>query len=292
MRKATVAGPNGVVASHHRVAAEIGAEVLCGGGNAVDAAIATAFAVGVAEPWMSGIGGIGAMLIREAGTGKVSVIDFGARAPARLDPAAYVLAGGTDTDLFGWPKVVDNRNLVGPYAVAIPAMVAGHAMAHELFGTKSWAELVAPAAEIAERGVQADWHTTLWIAAAFADLARDPGCRALFLPNGAPPYPPGAAGRAPSTRGRSRARSAPRCAPPAASCRRRILPAAARCGASRRPCAIAATMCTWRRSSTAVRPCSRRWTACSGLGRQAAARLTARLSPPMRMPCGRPGPGG
>jgi gamma-glutamyltranspeptidase / glutathione hydrolase len=197
MRKAAVAGPNGVVASHHRVAAEIGAEVLRGGGNAVDAAIATAFAVGVAEPWMSGIGGIGAMLFRESKTGKVSVIDFGARAPARLDPAAYVLTGGSDTDLFGWPKVVDNRNLVGPHAVAIPAMVAGHAMAHELFGTKSWAELVTPAAEIAERGVQVDWHTTLWIAAAFADLSRDPGCRALFLPNGAPPYPPGAAIGAP-----------------------------------------------------------------------------------------------
>ncbi len=197
MRKAAVAGPNGVVASHHRVAAEIGAEVLRGGGNAVDAAIATAFAVGVAEPWMSGIGGIGAMLIRESKTGKVSVIDFGARAPARLDPAAYVLTGGSDTDLFGWPKVVDNRNLVGPYAVAIPAMVAGHAMAHELFGTKSWAELVTPAAEIAERGVQVDWHTTLWIAAAFADLRAIPAAGRCFLPNGAPPYPPGAAIGAP-----------------------------------------------------------------------------------------------
>jgi gamma-glutamyltranspeptidase / glutathione hydrolase len=193
MRKAAVSGRNGVVAAHHRVAAEIGADVLRRGGNAVDAAIATAFTVGVAEPWMSGIGGIGAMLVREAKTGKVSVVDFGARAPARLDPAAYVVAGGTDTDLFGWPKVVENRNLVGPYAVAIPAMVAGHAMAHELFATKSWAELVAPAAEIAERGVQVDGHTTIWIAAAFADLSRDPGCRALFLPNGAPPFPPGAA---------------------------------------------------------------------------------------------------
>src|SRR3954451_11762490 len=193
MRKAAVAGPNGVVASHHRVAAEIGAEVLRGGGNAVDAAIATAFAVGVAEPCMSGIGGIGAILIRESRTGKVSVIDFGARAPARLDPAAYVLTGGSDTDLFGWPMVVENRNLVGPYAVAIPAMVAGHAMAHERFGTRPWAELVASAADLAEAGPQVDWHTSLWIASALGDLARDPGCRALFLPNGAPPVPAGAA---------------------------------------------------------------------------------------------------
>ena len=197
MRKPAVSGANGVVAAHHRVAAEIGAGVLRGGGNAVDAAIATAFAVGVAEPWMSGIGGIGAMLIREARSGRVSAIDFGARSPTTLDPAAYALAEGTDNDLFGWPAVVENRNLVGPYAVAIPAMVAGHAMAHELFATKTWEELVSPAADIAEVGAQVDWHTTLWIAAAFGDLSRDPGCRAQFLPGGVPPVSPGAAIGAP-----------------------------------------------------------------------------------------------
>lgn len=191
-RKPAVRGAGGIVAAHHRVAAEVGVEVLRRGGNAVDAAVATGFAVGVAEPWMSGIGGIGAMLIREAKTGRVSVIDFGARSPASLDPAAYALAEGTDRDLFGWPKVVDNRNLVGPYAVAIPAMVAGHALAYGLFGTKGWAELVAPSADIAEAGVQVDWSTTLWIASAFADLSRDPGCRAQFLPGGVPPVPPGA----------------------------------------------------------------------------------------------------
>jgi gamma-glutamyltranspeptidase/glutathione hydrolase len=189
MRKPAARGGGGVVAAHHRVAAEAGAAVLRAGGNAVDAAVATAFAVGVAEPWMSGVGGIGVMLVREARSGRVSVIDFGARAPAGLDPAAYVVAPGADADLFGWPMVEGRRNLVGPYAVAVPAMVAGHAMAHELFGTKAWAELVAPAAAIAKAGVQVDWHTTLWIATAFADLAADPGCRALFLPGGAPPYP-------------------------------------------------------------------------------------------------------
>src|SRR5215207_258338 len=85
----------------------------------------------------------------------------------------------------------------GPYAVAIPAMVAGHAMAHELFATKTWEELVLPAADIAEAGAQVDWHTTLWIAAAFGDLLRDPGCRAQFLPGGVPPVSPGAAIGAP-----------------------------------------------------------------------------------------------
>ncbi len=197
VRKPAVSGPGGVVAAHHRVAAELGAEVLRRGGNAVDAAIATAFAVGVAEPWMSGIGGIGAMLVLDARSRRVTAIDFGARSPANLDPAAYPVVGGSDTDLFGWPQVAEGRNLVGPYAVAIPAMVAGHALAHELFGTKPWAELISPSAELAEAGVQVDAHTTLWVASAFHDLARDPGCRALFLPNGAPPVAPGAAQGAP-----------------------------------------------------------------------------------------------
>src|SRR5215207_4155732 len=192
MRKPAVSGANGVVAAHHRVAAEIGAGVLRGGGNAVDAAIATAFAAGVVEPWMSGIGGIGVMLVREARSGRVSVVDFGARAPAALDPAAYPLSGGKDSDLFGWPSVVENRNLVGPRAVAVPAMVAGHALAHEMFGVLTWADLVMPAAEIAESGAEVDWHTTLIVATALADLARDPGCRAVFCPIGVPPVPTGA----------------------------------------------------------------------------------------------------
>ena len=63
--------------------------MLKAGGHAVDAAVAAAFAVGVVEPWMSGIGGVGAMLVYEAATGKITGIDFGARSPKSLDPKAY-----------------------------------------------------------------------------------------------------------------------------------------------------------------------------------------------------------
>src|SRR4051794_37042959 len=103
------------------------------------------------------------MLIREARSGRVSGGDFGARSPPQLDPAAHPIGPGNETHPFRWPKVVENRTLVGPYAVAIPTMVAGHALAHELFATRPWAELVAPAAELAEAGAQVDWHTSLWI---------------------------------------------------------------------------------------------------------------------------------
>lgn len=200
VRKPAVRGAGGVVAAHHRMAAEVGAQVLRRGGHAVDAAVATAFAVGVVEPWMSGIGGVGAMLVRDARSGTVTVIDFGARSPAGLDPADYPIVPGADADLFGWPAVREGRNVKGPHAVAVPAMVAGHALAHATFGRLPWAELVRPAAEIAEAGLPVDWHTTLVVATALKDLAADPGCAELFLPGGAPPVPPPAATAAPVRR--------------------------------------------------------------------------------------------
>ncbi len=85
--------------------------MLAAGGHAVDAAVATSFAVGVLEPWMNGIGGVGAMLVRHAADDRVTAIDFGARSPAALDPADYPLVEGSVTDLFGWPRVKDDRNL-------------------------------------------------------------------------------------------------------------------------------------------------------------------------------------
>src|SRR5215216_7984629 len=86
VRKPAIRSQGGIVVSHNRVASMIGARVLAEGGHAVDAAVATSFAVGVLEPWMSGIGGVGAMLMRLAKDDRVTAIDFGARAPAALDP--------------------------------------------------------------------------------------------------------------------------------------------------------------------------------------------------------------
>jgi hypothetical protein len=185
-RKPVARSAGGVVAAHHRVATQAGIDVLRRGGNAVDAAIATGFAAGVAEPWMSGIGGIGVMLVREAASGRISVIDFGARAPQSLDPADFPITEGADSDLFGWPMVEGNRNVVGAKAIAVPAMVAGLALAHERFGSTSWADLVMPAAEIAEAGVEVDWYTSLIVTGALPDLQRDPGCAAHFLRGGYP----------------------------------------------------------------------------------------------------------
>lgn len=185
--KPAVAGAGGVVVAQNRVAASVGADVLAKGGNAVDAAIATAFALDVVEPWMSGIGGGGALLVARPGDAVPTVVDFSMVAPAALDPADYPLGEGASSDLFGWPLVKGNRNVVGPGAVAVPGAVDGYGLALERFGSWSWADVIAPAIRLAEGGLLCDWFTILQIARAAADLSAFPASRDAFLPNGYPP---------------------------------------------------------------------------------------------------------
>ena len=164
-----------------------GARVLAEGGNAVDAAVATSFAISTVEPWMSGLGGGGFMLVFRANEGRVDAIDFSMVAPEGLDPAAYPLTGGTGTDLFGWPAVMEDRNLVGYLSMAVPGQVAGLALALEQFGTKRWSDCLAPAIAFAEQGIAVDWYATLKIASGAEKLARFEESRRVFLPNGFPP---------------------------------------------------------------------------------------------------------
>src|SRR5260221_4363468 len=81
VRKPVVATRGGVVAANHRRAAEVGAAILEAGGDAIDAAIATSFAIGVVEPWMSGIAACGCMTLWRAAEQKAYVIDYGGRPP-------------------------------------------------------------------------------------------------------------------------------------------------------------------------------------------------------------------
>jgi gamma-glutamyltranspeptidase/glutathione hydrolase len=187
IRKPTLYARNGLVASQHWRASEIGAQVLREGGNAVDAALATSFAIGVLEPWMSGIGGGGFMLIHRAGESRSWCIDGGMIAPRALDPDDYPLTGEQAGDLFGWPQVVADRNLRGPLSMAVPGLVALQGLAHERFGSRDWTELLTPAIGLAEAGLEVDWYATLKIAAAAHDLTRDAESRRIYLPDGFPP---------------------------------------------------------------------------------------------------------
>ncbi len=187
IRKPAVEAHAGLVASQHYAAADIGARVLTDGGNAVDAAVTAGLAIGTVEPWMSGLGGGGCMLIYVARERAVHAIDFGMRAPRSLDPAEYPLVEGRDSDLFGWPAVLEDRNVTGPFSFAVPGFVAGHALALERFGTYSWQQALGPAIELATAGLAVDWYATLKIAGEAPALARYPESARVFLPDGFEP---------------------------------------------------------------------------------------------------------
>ena len=190
VRKPAVTGPGGVVATQHQAASEVGAQVLADGGNAVDAAIAASFALAAVEPWMSGLGGGGYMLVRPAGEARTWAVSFGMVAPGALEPGDYPLTGDSGADMFGWPAVQGDRNLRGPFAVAVPGQVAGLACARARFGSRPWSDLVAPSCALAARGMAVDWHATLAIAASAPELAQDPGCAAAYLADGYPQATP------------------------------------------------------------------------------------------------------
>jgi gamma-glutamyltranspeptidase/glutathione hydrolase len=188
--KIAVVSTHGVVSAQHRGAAELGAAVLAGGGDCIDAAVAVSFAIGVLEPWMSGVGGIGAMVVHRAREGRSSVISFGGESPRGLDPGDYPLAAHGDAkNLFPWPCVEDDRNLQGATSVAVPGVVAGLGEAHARWGRLPWRDLVRPAAALADEGLVVDWFATLALATGADGLRRFPTAAGEFLRDGLPPVP-------------------------------------------------------------------------------------------------------
>ncbi|WP_102107628.1 gamma-glutamyltransferase family protein [Oceaniglobus roseus] len=178
--KPEVTGEGGIVACQHYEAAEVGAAVLAKGGNAMDAAVATALALSVVEPWLSGVGG-GGFLLHAAADGKVETLDFNLRAPMAADPADYPLAGGDGGDWFNWPQVEGDRNLIGPLSVCVPGAVAGLSAALERHGSIGWDEALAPAIALAERGMRVDWFADLAFAIDTPGLSGNAAAKALFL---------------------------------------------------------------------------------------------------------------
>ncbi len=138
----TVSSTSGVVVSAHHLASEVGAAILAQGGNAVDAAVATAFALAVTHPSAGNIGGGGFMVIRLA-DGTATTIDYREKAPLAATATMYLNADGTRAE-----AATDS----GWRAVGVPGTVAGLAMAHGKFGTLPWRDVVQPAAELAARG--------------------------------------------------------------------------------------------------------------------------------------------
>ena len=111
VRKPLARSRGGIVATQNKIAGAAGIKILNAGGNAVDAAVATGLALAAVEPWNSGLGGVGFMLVIPAKEKKVHVVDFGPISPHKLNPADFPLTGGFTTDLFTWPTVKDDRNV-------------------------------------------------------------------------------------------------------------------------------------------------------------------------------------
>ena len=244
IRKPATVSKGGIVAAQSRKAAEVGAEVLAAGGDCVDAVIATTFALGVLEPWMSGLGGGGAMVLYRAREDRYEVIDYGMRAPGSLRLEDYPLTGdGAASDLFPWARVKDDRNLHGPGAIAVPGVVAGMEEAHRRHARLPWKELLAPSVALAGEGLAGG----LVDHADDCELGRRPPAlprerRRLFAGRPAAELRNGGSSpmsacrrtssrrrwrssrrkaRAISTRAIWRAASPPMCRPPAARCRSR-----------------------------------------------------------------------
>ncbi|MGI8855362.1 MAG: gamma-glutamyltransferase [Thermomicrobiales bacterium] len=177
-----------MVAAKHPWAVQAALYILDRGGNAVDAAVTAAFAIGVVEPWMSGLGGGGFMTIQMAGSAR-HVIDYFSRAPQAATPDMYELTEGARADSVGFSGVKDEANAYGPRSVAVPGMVAGMALALERFGTKEIGEVIAPAIGFAERGFPIDWYRGMLISSEEAVIRRDAETARIFLKDGVAPAP-------------------------------------------------------------------------------------------------------
>lgn len=189
VEKKAVSSKGGVVAAQHRLAARAGAGMLASGGNAIDAAVAAAFALAAVEPWMCGLGGSGFMVVWNAETRSARVLDFQGVLPAAMDPGDYPLDPEVPESIMGFPGVIERRNVIGYGSMTVPGAVKGLSRALVLFGRLGLDTVLAPAIELAERGLPCDWFTTLQIALSAADLARDPAAAAIYLPNGVPAAP-------------------------------------------------------------------------------------------------------
>jgi len=175
-RSETVA-VNGMVCTSHPLAAQIGLDVLKGGGNAVDAAIAASAAMGLMEPTSCGIGGDLFAIVYDAKTRKLSGLNASGPAPKRATLAYFA---GQKLD------AVPDR---GPLSWSVPGCVEGWDQLRRKFGTRDFATLLAPSIRYAEAGVPVPEVIAGYWKASEKLLARDPGLRDTFLVDGHAPKP-------------------------------------------------------------------------------------------------------
>lgn len=174
----SVKARNGAVVSIDQYASQAGCQVLKAGGNAVDAAVATAFVLAVSHPFAGNIGGGGFMLIRLA-TGQRVGIDYREMAPALSTPGMFLKADGsvdTETSNFGY------------LAAGVPGTVKGLETAWQLFGSLPWQKLLEPAIALALEGIYLNKFDAASLQRNQKDLARYPETRKIYFKADGRPY--------------------------------------------------------------------------------------------------------
>lgn len=138
---------NGMVVSDNEVSSKVGRDILKHGGNAIDASIATAFALAVTHPQAGNIGG-GGFLVYLNDKGESTTIDFREKAPLASTPDMYLDNNG---------ELIQGSNHNGAKTIGVPGTVAGLYLAHQKYGSLSWKKLVQPSIDLAENGVTLSW---------------------------------------------------------------------------------------------------------------------------------------
>ena len=181
-QKQPASGSRGMVVSNHPLASAAGMEMLAAGGNAIDAAIATLFVLTVVEPMMVGIIGGGMAHIRLA-DGSHRFIDGQSTVPLRVRPDTYRSKPGSAHDVF---DTIDNENLTGPKAVAVPGSLKAWCETQQRFGTMSLADVMQPAIKHASCGFLVTPYLHECIVDGAPEMLRDKAISAIYLPNGSP----------------------------------------------------------------------------------------------------------
>ncbi len=191
-RKTEAVSRKGMTAAMHPLAAEAGAEILELGGNAIDAAVAIGFAIGVVEPYNSGLGGIAVLVYHEAETGRSIAFDGTAPLPRAIHPGVFELVQDDErSGVYAWKAVKGDANNTGHRSVAVPGMVACLTEAHARFGRLSLRDVLRPAISLAGEGFEIDWNVAYTIAIHSQRLKQFPGTfQTLFRSDGGP-YVPG-----------------------------------------------------------------------------------------------------
>jgi gamma-glutamyltranspeptidase/glutathione hydrolase len=167
-----VRAKHAMVAAQEALATDVGVAVLKGGGNAIDAAVAVGFALAVTYPFAGNIGGGGFMTIRLA-DGRTTFIDFRERAPAKASRDMYLDATGKPT----------RDSIEGWRSVGVPGSVRGFDLALSKYGRKKWADLIAPAIELASNGFPVSYALSESLHS--RSLARSPESKRIYQKDGA-----------------------------------------------------------------------------------------------------------